>query len=181
MKYNRQSRSVLKNYFPLPNEIFSLGLCSGEISVYAYLMYLEDRKNFKCHPSYKTIGRALKMSRNTVRKYVRSLEEKCLITTEHTTVTLKSGKKQNGNLIYTIRPIKEAVDYFNAQQLRRVEMEAEKLNAIRKFEEYDRKHGISGTSRSSQQGSQQNGFCWEEVMTPQSTSFSCPCDTETSA
>lgn len=149
MKYNRQSRNALKNYFPLPNEIFSLGLYSGEISVYAYLMCLEDRKTFKCHPSYKTIGRALKMSRNTVRKYVKSLEDKQLIFIEPTMISLKSGKKQNGNLLYTIRPIKEAVDYFNVQQLRKVELEAEKLNAIRKLEKYDRKHGISGTSRSS--------------------------------
>lgn len=149
MKYNRQSRNALKNYFPLPNEIFSLGLYSGEISVYAYLMYLEDRKTFKCHPSYKTIGRALKMSRNTVRKYVKSLEEKQLVSIEPTMVSLKSGKKQNGNLLYTIRPIKEAVDYFYAQQLRKAEQERARLNAIRKLEEYDRKQGISDTSRSS--------------------------------
>lgn len=112
-------------------------------------MYLEDRKTFKCHPSYKTIGRALKISRNTVRKYVKSLEDKQLIFIEPTMISLKSGKKQNGNLLYTIRPIKEAVDYFNVQQLRKVELEAEKLNAIRKLEKYDRKHGISGTPRSS--------------------------------
>ena len=140
MKYNRQSRNALKNYFPLPNEIFSLGLYSGEISVYAYLMYCEDRKTFQCHPSYKTIGRALKMSRNTVRKYVKGLEEKQLISTEPTMISLKSGKRQNGNLLYTIRSIKEAVDYFNAQQLRKAELETARLNAIRKIEEYDRKH-----------------------------------------
>ncbi len=149
MKYNRQNRNALKNYFPLPNEIFSLGLYSGEISVYAYLMYCEDRKTFQCHPSYKTIGRALKMSRNTVRKYIKGLEEKQLISTEPTMISLKSGKKQNGNLLYTIRPIKEAVDYFNAQQLRKAELETARLNAIRKLEEYDRKHSISGASRSS--------------------------------
>lgn len=140
MKYNRQNRNALKNYFPLPNEIFSLGLYSGEISVYAYLMYCEDRKTFQCHPSYKTIGRALKISRNTVRKYVKGLEEKQLISTEPTMISLKSGKRQNGNLLYTIRPIKEAVDYFNAQQLRKIELETAKLNAIRKLKEYDRKH-----------------------------------------
>lgn len=98
-----------------------------------------------------------------------------------TTVTLKSGKKQNGNLLYTIRPIQEAVDHFNAEQLRKAEREMARLNVIRKLEEYDRKHGIIDGKRSSQQGSQQNRFCWEEVMTPQSTSFSCLYDTETSA
>lgn len=35
------------------------------------------------------MGEALGLTRKTVMKYVRSLEEKCLITTEHTTVTLK--------------------------------------------------------------------------------------------
>ena len=95
------------------------------------------------------MGEALGLTRKTVMKYVRSLEEKCLITTEHTTVTLKSGKKQNGNLLYTIRPIQAAVDYFHAKQLEKAERETAKLNAIRKFEEYDRKHGIIGGNRSS--------------------------------
>ncbi|MEE1049832.1 MAG: helix-turn-helix domain-containing protein, partial [Clostridia bacterium] len=32
MKYNRYpKRDAVKNYFPLPNEIFSLGLSGGEI------------------------------------------------------------------------------------------------------------------------------------------------------
>lgn len=36
MTYNRYlKRDAIKNYFPLPNEIFCLGLCSGEIAVYA--------------------------------------------------------------------------------------------------------------------------------------------------
>lgn len=132
VKYNRKSRSALKNYFPLPNEIFSLGLYSGEISVYAYLMYLEDRKNFQCHPSYKTIGRALKMSRNTVRKYVKGLEEKRLISTEPSSVTLKSGKKQNGNLIYAVLPIQEAVEYFYTRQLQNIEL-SRKINDTKQY------------------------------------------------
>ena len=132
MKYNRQNRNALKNYFPLPNEIFSLGLYSGEISVYAYLMYLEDRKTFKCHPSYKTIGRALKMSRNTVRKYVKGLEEKRLISTEPSSVTLKSGKKQNGNLLYTVLPIQEAVEYFYTRQIQSIEL-SRKINDTKQY------------------------------------------------
>lgn len=47
-----------KNYFPLPNAIFSLNLSPGEIAVYSYLLYCEDRKTYQCYPSYKTIGRA---------------------------------------------------------------------------------------------------------------------------
>ena len=74
------------NFFPLPNEIFNMDLCAGEIALYSYLMRMEDRKTYSCYPSFKTIGNALKMSRNTVMKYVHSLEEKGLITTEHTSV-----------------------------------------------------------------------------------------------
>ena len=57
-----------------------------EISIYCYLLSIEDRETYQCYPSYKTIGKALGMSENTVSKYVRSLEEKGLIRTEPTMV-----------------------------------------------------------------------------------------------
>ncbi len=110
-------RDAIKNYFPLPNEIFCLNLSCGEIAVYAYLLYREDRKTFRCYPSFRSIGNALNLSRNTVSKYVKGLEAKHLIRTEPTTVMLKSGKKQNGNLLYTILPIEQAVMQYYAQQL----------------------------------------------------------------
>ena len=47
-----------------------------EISIYCYLLSIEDRETYQCYPSYKTIGKALGMSENTVSKYVRSREEK---------------------------------------------------------------------------------------------------------
>ena len=105
-------RNAIKDYFPLPNEIFSLNLSYGEIAVYAYLLRCEDRKTFQCHPSYKTIGKALKMSRNTVSKYVRQLVEKELISTAPTDVFTSRGEKRNGNLLYTILPIEQAKKYF---------------------------------------------------------------------
>lgn len=142
-------RELCKNFYMIPNEIMRLGLSAGEIAVYNYLMYCEDRRTYQCYPSYRKMGEALNLTRKTVMKYVKSLEEKCLITTEHTTVTLKSGKKQNGNLLYTIRPIKDAVDYFNACQFAKAERETARINAIRKLEEYDRKHGIVDGNRSS--------------------------------
>ena len=116
------------NYFPIPKEIFSLGLNSGKISVYSYLMSCEDRKTYQCYPSYNTIGKALKMSKKTVMKYVKSLEDKCLISTEHTTITLKSGQKQNGNLLYTIQPIREAKDYFYRRQMMKLEFNLRNKN-----------------------------------------------------
>ena len=134
MKYNRYpKRDAIKNYFPLPNEIFSLGLCTGEISVYSYLLYREDRKTYQCHPSYKTIGRAIRASQNTVRKYVAALEDKGLIATQPTDIRTKDGRKRNGSLLYTIRPIQEAVDIFNARQFARADAEAEKQRIAAKL------------------------------------------------
>ena len=120
MKYNRYpKRDAIKNYFPLPNEIFSLNLSSGEIAVYSFLMICEDRKTFQCHPSYKTIGKALKMSRNTVRKYVAGLIDKKLITAEPTKIRSRDGRKRNGSLLYTILPIEEAVRQNYELQMQR--------------------------------------------------------------
>ena len=115
-----------KNYFPTPNEIFSLGLSSGEFSVYAYLLRCANRRIQQCWPSYKTIGNAVRMSANTVRKYVCELEERQLISTESTTVTTKAGLKRNGNLLYTIRPIQLALDQFYEQQLAQIDVAAER-------------------------------------------------------
>ena len=113
----RESCSGAKNFFPLPNAIFTLGLSAGELAVYAYLMYCEDRKSHKCWPSYKTIGIAVGMSENTVRKYVRELECKTLILTEPTTYESVSGQTRNGNLFFTILPISRAIDCHNESQL----------------------------------------------------------------
>jgi len=106
----------IKNFFPVPNLIFSLGLSSAEVSLYMYLMYLEDREKHTCHPSFKTIGKALKMSRGTVKKYVDLLVEKQMIAVEQTCIVTKSGVKRNGTLLYTILPIQNALDYYNEQQ-----------------------------------------------------------------
>lgn len=139
MKYYKKP-DISKRFYQVPNEIMRLGLSVGEIAVYNYLMYCEDRKSYKCYPSYRKMGEALNLTRKTVMKYVRSLEEKCLITTEHTTVTLKSGKKQNGNLLYTIRPIEEAMKYCYEQQMIRLNEEIRRQAALTKRTERDRNH-----------------------------------------
>ena len=105
------------NYFMLPNEIFNMDLSAGEIALYAFLMRMEDRKTFTCYPAFKTIGNALHMSKNTVMKYVRQLEEKELIETKHTIVEHHDGSLRSGNLMYKILPINQAVDAFHRRQL----------------------------------------------------------------
>ena len=105
------------NYFRLPNNIFNLGLSAEEIAVYAFILRMENRRTYTCFPSYKTICRALKMSKNTVAKYVHSLEEKKLIELELTSVYTKNGLKRNGNLQYKVLPINVAVQDFYERQL----------------------------------------------------------------
>lgn len=138
MKFQKYpTRSADKNYFLLPNEIFSLDLSSGEISLYSYLLKCENRKTFKCYPSYKTIGKAIQMSKNTVKKYVELLYEKRLIDVEYTSMYTKDGKKFNGNLMYTIRPIQEAIDY-------NIEKQFEKNMLIQRRAEIAEKLGTAG-------------------------------------
>ena len=122
-KYDLYSRrDPAKNFSPLPNEVFYLDLSYGAIAIYGYLMHIEDRKTFQSYASYNTIGRAVKMSANTVRKYVLELEDKCLIRTEPTTVVTRDGRKRNGTLRYYIRPIREAVDHYHERQLGQLEL-----------------------------------------------------------
>ena len=110
-------RDPNKHYYLVPNEVFNLGLSSHEIAVYNYLLRCEDRRTYQCHPSYRTIGKAVQLSENTVRKYVAGLEEKGLIRTEPTVVRSKDGRLLNGNLLYTICPIQAAVEAFYERQL----------------------------------------------------------------
>lgn len=124
-----QTQEKLKRRFTLPNELFSLELNSAEISIYAYLLYCEDRKTHQCWPSYKKIAEEVGLSPKTVRKYIIELVEKCLISTENTTVTTKKGIKRNGSLRYTIRPIKEAVEQYHQRQLHQLELDTARWNA----------------------------------------------------
>lgn len=134
MRYRQYpKRDPIKNYFPLPNDVFLLGLNAGEISVYSYLLFLENRKTFQCWPSYKTIEKAVDTSQNAVRKYVMSLDEKTLITTEPTTIITESGEKRNGALRYTIRPIQEVLGLFYARQLAQADAELQQQNAERRL------------------------------------------------
>ena len=130
MSYKKwPKRSAEKNYFMVPNEIFSIGLDYREISLYTYLLRCENRETYQCYPSYKTIGKAIGMSENTVAKYVRQLEEKGLIFTKPTIMQSKDGKPLNGNLLYTILPIPGVLEAFYERQFRQAEEAAARYRA----------------------------------------------------
>lgn len=132
----KNNRDGIRNSFLMPNEIFALGLSGGAILVYTYLRYCENRETYQCYPSYKTIGKAVGMSKNTVKKYVDVLRDKGLIETENTSVVTAKGQKRNGNLLYTLRPVEEAVKLFYEEQSRRLNEEIGRAQALKNIEKF---------------------------------------------
>ena len=58
-----------------------------------------------------------------MKKYVEELVDKGLVTTENTTVISKDGKTRNGSLLYTIRPIQEAMELYYERQMTKLNQE----------------------------------------------------------
>ena len=75
------------------------------------------------------------MSENTVRKYIRQLEERGLITTEPTEVITKSSGRRNGNLLFTLRPIGEVIDQHYDRQLAELELATERQRVAKLLRE----------------------------------------------
>ena len=135
----RVGKQQERHFFPMPNDIFRLDLSAGAIAVYAYLMCCEDRKTYRCYPSYTTIGQAVGLSKNTVRKYVEELRDKRLIETEPTTIY-----RRNGNLLYKILPIEMAKAYAEQQKEKRFLQQVTAERVQRRIQEYDHKHPKQG-------------------------------------
>ena len=114
-------RNTGKYFFSLPNELFFLNLGHGAITVYAYLLYCEDRRTHQCHPSYRTIASAVHLTVATVMKHIAKLEDRQLISVERTSYLDSHGMKWNGNNQYTILPIQMTLDCYYQQQMDRLE------------------------------------------------------------
>ena len=125
------------NFFSLPNEIFALGLNAGELSVYCFLRRCENHRTHQCWPSIRTIGQAVRMSENTVRKYIRQLEERGLIVTEPTKVITKHSGRRNGNLLFTLRPIQEVIDQYYDRQMEELELATERQRVAKLLREQE--------------------------------------------
>ena len=134
--FGMENAPLRDGYFFLPRQLFSMGLESTEIAIYAYLMYRENRFTYQCWPSYKKIAKELSIkSTNTVRKYVYRLVEKGLINIEHTIIRRRDGTTRNGNLMYTILPIENAVACYQKRQLEELELAAATQSAKQKARE----------------------------------------------
>lgn len=72
-----------KNFFSLPNELFFLNIGLGAITVYAYLLYYENRRTHPCHSSCRTIAAAVHLSAATAMKHITKLADRQFITVEN--------------------------------------------------------------------------------------------------
>ena len=125
----------VKNCFPVPNILLDMDLPASAVAVYLYLLRSADRKTDQCHPSEATIAKRLHLSRNTVAKYVRLLEERGLIITEHTKIITKNGIKKNGNLLYTMIPLQKVMEQHYEHQFNVLERTTERRKAQAKLAE----------------------------------------------
>ena len=116
----------VKNCFPVPNELLDFDLPGGSIAVYIFLLR---------HASTATMAKNLHYCRNTVASYVRLLEERGLIITEHTKIITKNGIKKNGNLLYTIIPLQKVMEQHYEQQFNALERTTERRKAQAKLAE----------------------------------------------
>lgn len=67
------------------------------------------------------MAKVLQLSRNTVAKHMRLLEEHGLIITEWTQIQMKNGIRKNGNLRYTIVPMHEVLEQCYQRQMTELE------------------------------------------------------------
>ncbi len=72
-----------KDYFMLPNEIFSLGLMPRDLAVLACLIRHKDNDNNSCFPSRKLIAQECRINERTVDAALKELEERSLILKKH--------------------------------------------------------------------------------------------------
>ena len=75
------------------------------------------------------------MSGNTARKYICQLEEQSLIVLEPTEIITKIGEKRNGNLLFSLRSIGEAIDEHYDRQLAELELSAERQRVAKLLRE----------------------------------------------
>ena len=124
----------VKNCFPVPNELLDFDLPGGSIAVYIFLLRHADRRTGQCHPSTATMAKNLHYCRNTIASYVRLLEKRGLIVTEHTKIITKNGIKKNGNLLYTLVSMHEITQAYYDRQFEKAELATMQQKAKAKAE-----------------------------------------------
>ena len=72
-----------QNSFPLPHEVFELGLEQGTLLVYIYLVYHKSLKHSPAKLSCAIVSKTVGLCEKTVRRHLRTLSNAGLIQMEH--------------------------------------------------------------------------------------------------
>ena len=98
MNENEKS-NAREPFFLVPSRVFDEGLNSYELAVLFYLIMRSDNEKHTCFPSEKGIAKACGMSLSTVKRTVKSLDEKKLIHIQKQFSQSKNGlNRQTSNL-----------------------------------------------------------------------------------
>ena len=95
-KSERTIMSTRKEFYVVTS-VFDKGLSSRAIAVYAYLSYCAD-KNGECFPAVKRIAYECKASCSTIRRALKELEEKGVISSTPRMMRAEEGGRQLTNL-----------------------------------------------------------------------------------
>lgn len=123
MKRGQQISRAFQNVFPLPHEVFELGLKRGALLVYIYLVYRKSLKHHTSDLSCAVISEAVGLCEKTVRAHLQTLVDKGLI----------EMTDNDSRLSYTLCTIQDKVRECN-------EVESAQINLFRTPRSRDRRY-----------------------------------------
>ena len=85
---------------------------------------------------------SLGISSEGILRFLDRMEEKGLIRTEPSTIITKDGRMRNGSLIYTIRPIQEALEQNYQRQFRQAEESVERARVQKRLAELEQRSNV---------------------------------------
>ena len=96
-----------KNFYMMPNDVFSLGLDPFEFMILSYMVRRMNRES-ECWPSFKTMSMDLGISVSTLEDRIAKLEKRKLIS-----VRKYTGSGKNRNNVYTLWSLENPEVYCN--------------------------------------------------------------------
>ena len=106
MRWAGMTESPQADTFPLPHEVFELGLGQGPLLVYLYLICRKSLKHGADKMSCAVISKAVGLCEKTVRTHLRTLADAGFIKMEHRGRTFS----------YTLRPIRDKVREYHSEK-----------------------------------------------------------------
>ena len=90
-------------FFIVPSRVFDLELSPYELCVLFYLMMRADNEKHTCFPSEKGIAKACGMGISTVKKMLKNLEDKKVLSKEKQFQKSQNGLNRQTANLYTVQ------------------------------------------------------------------------------